>query len=801
MGRGLLAAILALSAIAGAAAPIAPGFPKDRHTRKAAPDPSETSRFLPASIEMRSETQMRLFRALVSRLPKDSTRHWELRDGRLRVSYDMLQDLAGGNLPMTGGGLGERLARHLSLTQGSDFRSTGRAWGAYLPGDKWLMESPQWALNNLGGAFGERPGKAGVDINIARVWDKFSGSDSLIVAVLDAGYDFNHPELKDRNWVNKSEATGLPGIDDDNNGYVDDSLGWDFVENDNHPQDRHGHGTYVSSVIAARFDNREGIAGILAQGRIMPIRVLDASGHGDQGQIAKGILYALRNGAKVINFSIGGEGDNLAMRSAFQSARDNGVPIVVAAGNDAQNIDTQPSYPSSYTFENMLVVAAHDHAGLLCGFSNYGKAAAHLAAPGELILVCGLPEAKEEWKEEFEDAVLAWTVSAAGAFALSATGPVGGRQSLTWVAGNNVSATSADSIDLIGVKGAVLEFRLDFTPANTSDAVIVEGNRDGSTVWTEIAVVGSASPPGTVHAYGLQDLDGSRFTIRFRTSLGSRFGSAGRALKIDDVKVNVPDTVPPAEPIYSVIAGTSLAAPHVTAYVGLQRLACDRMGIPWNRALALAGVVPESSLAGRVSTGGRLDAYKGLEFYLATLPDFHVLDSNARTWKGGQKVEYSLVVSPAPARAYAFSGSGLPPGAFIDGAGKLTWTPGPQQAGDYSVRLAAEGPTIMRKLISFTVQASEPVALDRPSGADRRVVLLLAGRAFLPRPEMLKGSHLVEVFGTDAAGKVQLLKRDRMEGSSLSGAPAWTRSLAIPRGAFFSRLQISVDGIFLSPGQ
>ena len=491
--------------------------PAFRHeSNRNAPKPSASSRFLPAEIRFKGKTREAGLRALLSRLPADSTRSWRIDGDCLRLSYDLLGELSGGDVPVTGAGMGDRLSAVLSRRLGQAFPASGSAYASYLPDDEWLLGSPQWALKNTGIPYGDRQGRAGVDIGIEKVWDKFSGSDSLVVAVIDAGYDFRHADMKGRNWINKAEAGGKPGIDDDANGYVDDSLGWDFVENDNLPQDCHGHGTYVSSVIAAGFDNHLGIAGILAQGRVMPIRVLDASGHGRQADIAKGILYAVRNGAHAVNFSIGGDGDNAEMRSAFQAARDAGVPIIVAAGNEAQDINLQPAYPASYPFENMVVVAAHDHAGLLCGFSNIGKTSVHLAAPGELILVAGLPEAKTILKDDFEASDFRWLPSG-GVFALTAAQPVGDKQSLAWVSGNNAAATSPDTVDLTGVKGGSLRFRLDFRPATFSDVVIVEGLKIGSSVWTEIAVFGSLVPPDAVQAYGLQDLDGSRFILRCRT--------------------------------------------------------------------------------------------------------------------------------------------------------------------------------------------------------------------------------------------------------------------------------------------
>ena len=210
--RGLTAAILICCAWSAAA----PDFQSPwRKRNRPSADPSRTARFLPAEIQIRDPSQGALWRTLAAGLPRDSTRHWELRGDRLRISYDMLQDLAGGNLPNTGGALGDRAAAWLARSHGDVFRSSGSAFGAYLPDDEWLLTSPQWSLHNTGAPFGDRPGKAGVDIGIEKVWDKFGGSDSLVVAVVDAGFDFRHPDLKGRNWINKAEAEGQPGLDDD----------------------------------------------------------------------------------------------------------------------------------------------------------------------------------------------------------------------------------------------------------------------------------------------------------------------------------------------------------------------------------------------------------------------------------------------------------------------------------------------------------------------------------------------------------------------------------------------------------
>jgi hypothetical protein len=632
---------------------------------------------------------------------------------------------------------------------------------------------------------------AGLDIGIERVWYKFPGSDSLVVAVVDAGFDFLHPDLKGRNWINKAEAAGKPGVDDDGNGYVDDSLGWDFVENDNDPQDYHGHGTLTGSLIAAGFDNQMGIAGAIAQARIMPLRVLDASGHGDESAIAKGIQYAVKNGAKAINFSIGGSADNTAMRTAFQAARTAGVPIVVAAGNDAIDLDAHPTYPAAYGYDNILVVAAHDHAGELCSFSNYGKAMVHLAAPGEFVPACGLPGPIYPYMAEFDTDDLGWDTT--GSWRISKVNPIVGTGTLEWLGGNNATITSRDTMDMRGLKGAVLYFITRYKGATKNDALIVEANKVGSSTWTTIGVLGGDVDSSAIQSAALTGLDGSRFRLRFRTSLSASVSSTGRIFRIDEITLRYLDTSPAGVRGYLETSGTSVAAPYVTAYAALLRLACDRMGVTFTRARALAGIDSAAALAGKVSTGGRLDMYKGLKFYLETLPELRVTDSTALAWKTGRKVEYTLAVDPLPQAAYAYSVLGMPAGVGIDGAGKLVWTPAEAQAGTYTLRFAAEGPTTLRKSLIIKVELSDPdpVPLAHLPSAAREWEF--GGRRFRFPAEMESGRHLVEIAAADAMGRMTILARTWMEAPALRPAPALA---AKPAG--FHGWRVRADGIPLA---
>jgi hypothetical protein len=233
----------------------------------------------------------------------------------------------------------------------------------------------------------------------------------------------------------------------------------------------------------------------------------------------------------------------------------------------------------------------------------------------------------------------------------------------------------------------------------------------------------------------------------------------------------------------------------MAGYVGMQRLACDRMGLIWNRTRALAGVVLEPAFTDKVATGGRLDIFKGLEFYLATLPDFHVVDSTQLTWRVGEQVHYTLELTPAPALTYKFSLGGLGTGAVVDGSGKLLWVPSLQDTGMHIVTLTAAGATLLRKRFTLQVQHSPPVALEN-TGANGNagwVPLRLAGQEFRAGREVLRGRHWVEVQGTDALGKVQLLKQGWMEYRDFHRP--WDLGMG---SASLTQIQVRVDGILLA---
>jgi subtilisin family serine protease len=319
----------------------------------------------------------------------------------------------------------------------------------YVPNDPKF--GSQWGLEN----------SADVDINATLAWDQTTGSSGTLVAVLDTGIDYTHPDLYLAIAINNYEipesifaqlvdtnATGSidfydlnsldangdivldefgakfnqglvtdvngngyidagdlqtpnwsDGVDDDGNGYVDDLTGWDHLSADNDVLDTHGHGTHVAGIIAARGDNGVGVAGVNWRAQILPVRFQNGDG-GQISDVIQSIEYSVAMGANVINASWGTFIDHPALKDAIQFAGDGGAVFVAAAGNHANNIDDPAVayYPAAYTdLSNLIGVASVSSDGNLSSFSNYGVNSVDLAAPGASVLSTGLGGAYILW--------------------------------------------------------------------------------------------------------------------------------------------------------------------------------------------------------------------------------------------------------------------------------------------------------------------------------------------------------------------------------------------------------------------
>jgi serine protease len=233
----------------------------------------------------------------------------------------------------------------------------------------------QWNLQNTG----QNGGTAGDDISAVKAWNLTTGSKNIIVAVIDTGVDFTHPDLAANMWHNPTENT---------DGIAGDLYGADFSGSTptGNPMDYNGHGTNVASIIGAVGNNGIGITGVDPNVQIMALKFTDNSGNGTDAHAIEAIYFAVNHGAKILNDSWGAASYDSALSSAILYAQQHGVIFVASAGNNGTNNDVTPFYPADYQYGNTVSVAATDNHDNLASFSNYGPRTVSIAAPGVTIL-------------------------------------------------------------------------------------------------------------------------------------------------------------------------------------------------------------------------------------------------------------------------------------------------------------------------------------------------------------------------------------------------------------------------------
>lgn len=251
------------------------------------------------------------------------------------------------------------------------------------PDDPRYVES--WALNNTG----QTGGTPGADMRAPAAWDVTTGSDQIIVAVIDTGIDYTHPDLSANMWSNSGEIAN--GVDSDGNGIVDDLHGARWVDGtgvptSGDPMDGHRHGTHVAGTIGAVGNNAIGVAGVNWDVQLMALKFLADDGSGSTADALAAVEYAIDKGAHLSNNSWGGGGFSQALKDMIAAAADANQLFVAAAGNSASDNDVTPHYPSSYNNPNIVAVASSDHHDQRSSFSSFGLTHVDLAAPGSSIL-------------------------------------------------------------------------------------------------------------------------------------------------------------------------------------------------------------------------------------------------------------------------------------------------------------------------------------------------------------------------------------------------------------------------------
>lgn len=287
---------------------------------------------------------------------------------------------------------------------------------ASVPNDSLIAE--QWALSK---------------INAFQAWDITKGADSVLIGVIDTGIDYLHPDLKNKIYINKGE-TGLDnngkdkrfnGIDDDGDGFIDDYMGWDFVDRqgfpfdslggdyltwDNNPLDENNHGTNIAGIIGAEVNNGIGIAGVAPNLKILNLRAFDPNGSGEEDDVAAAILYAIKMGVKVINMSFGDTQFSYILRDVIRYAYSQNVVLIASSGNSNS---TLPHYPSGYS--EVICVGNSTPEDYRSGDSNYGSTL-DLVAPGYGIMTTAL---KTPYSVVYGTSASAPFVSAAAGLILS----------------------------------------------------------------------------------------------------------------------------------------------------------------------------------------------------------------------------------------------------------------------------------------------------------------------------------------------------------------------------------------------
>jgi subtilisin family serine protease len=252
----------------------------------------------------------------------------------------------------------------------------------------------QWALSNSG----QKGGTKGADISATLAWATTTGTDKLVVAVLDTGVDYTHEDLAANMWA---RPDSLAPYHDAELGTIDDLNGFNAVDNASDPMDDNGHGTHCAGIIGAEGENDLGIAGVNWKVQIMPLKFMGAGGSGTTKDAIEAINYVIDRkkagvNVRIISASWGSTQRSRSLEAVIRKAYENDILFVAAAGNSSVDNDRTPHFPSSYDVPNVISVAALDRHDQLASFSNYGVKSVAIAAPGVDILSTWLGNEYEE---------------------------------------------------------------------------------------------------------------------------------------------------------------------------------------------------------------------------------------------------------------------------------------------------------------------------------------------------------------------------------------------------------------------
>jgi subtilisin family serine protease len=593
-----------------------------------------------------------------------------------------------------------------------------------------------WGLHNTGQAVNGTAGRADADIDAPEAWDISTGSPNVIVAVIDSGIAYDHPDLAPNIWTNPGEIAGN-GVDDDGNGLIDDMHGWDFLMNDSDPMDpvdlnpggNEGHGTHVAGTIAGAGNNGTGITGVMWTARLMALKAGGVDRSLSTTAIISAIHYAIAKGARVINASFIGPECSLAFYDAVSAANAAGVLFVAAAGNGGNDRigddnDNVPNFPSNFSapsvcdgqqkaaLGNVIAVAATDQNDQLAPFSNFGSTTVQVAAPG--IRINSTTPTSNITTVLFHN------------FDSSPTGLgyVFGGTNSTWGFTNSTSFSQPNSLtdspsgsyqndtdsfamgpvfSTTGQRGCRLDSRVRLQTELDTDGVLAETSRNTGTSWQVINGLSGTSNAQFVPFTWGDVADGvadSRFRFRFISSESQVFDG----VYVDNVRIVCVASPPSGTTDYQFFQGTSMATPHVAGLAGLLLSVNPNLTVAQLRNAILNTVDQKASLSGKVSSGGRINARAALA---SVIPNSTVTVNKAGAGTG------TVTSNPAGIDCRATCNGQFPQGSTVN----LTAAPDPGSffAG-WSGDCAGTGPCTLTQ--NATVTATFTIAPPPPAPSE-----------------------------------------------------------------------------------
>ncbi|MGZ3694576.1 MAG: S8 family serine peptidase [Bdellovibrionota bacterium] len=457
-----------------------------------------------------------------------------------------------------------------------------------------------WALKNTGQTIAaapyatHNPGISGKDVSAESAWTIATDCAANTVAVIDTGVNYNQTDLVANMW---------------NGGGAYPNHGYDFVDSDNDPMDLNGHGTHVAGTIGAVGNNGSGTTGVCWTASLMAVRVLDAAGSGQDSDIILGINFAVAQGAKVINMSLGGSTYDAALNTAILNASNAGVVIVVAAGNDGTNNDGgSPTYPCNYTSANLICVAALDQSFALASFSNYGATSVDVGAPGTNI--------KSTWNGTqttvSETFGAGWTVNGATwahqSLAFSGTtydvysNPAAWNGTSTTYA-NNANAQAYKSYNLAGVDSASLSYYAFIDTEDSTDFFNTYIQSAGADPFAGAGTQldqqsGTTGGYAVNFAYDLKNCLTATCNIGLQLTSNATVVNYGVAVLLFTIEKTVLNATS-----YNTISGTSMATPIVAGIAALVRTYNPNYTAADVVASVKNGGVAAAALSGKSTTG------------------------------------------------------------------------------------------------------------------------------------------------------------------------------------------------------